>query len=260
MKTLYPTKTLALCALLWTQSTLATLITFDENPLAVGDVFHPLVTSTFTSGGVEFEYQFTDFGGGCCWGNITYSNAADTSTPGFTNQFAAITGDGAGAGQDNYAVSYADGAFIDFGTEVILNSAEFVTTSYTYLAVTQADDGFPGFGVEPGDEFQDSNDFLTLNIRGLDNLGGTISTVSIDLARGLSILDTWTLFSLSSLGSVHGLSFDYSGSDMTGGCIDTPTYFAIDNINYQAVPLPASLWLFVASLSGLMTRKSYGAR
>lgn len=233
----------------------AAVITFDENPLAPNSTFEPGAEVDFDSGGVTFTHEFTDFGGGCCWGNFTYSNDSDTTTAGFGNQFSAITGDGAGAGQDNYGISFSDGAYIDFGQQVQLSSAAFVTTTYTYLAVVNGDDGFPGFGIEPADAFVDASDFLTLHIDGLDAAGGLLSSLSFDLARGTTILDSWTTIDLSGLGNIHSIAFSYSGSDVSGGFIDTPTYFAIDNIAYQAVPLPSAALLFASALIGLGLRR-----
>ena len=56
------------------------------------------------------------------------------------------------------------------------------------------------------------------------------------------ILDTWAFVALDSLGIVAALKFALSSSDVGAFGINTPTYFAIDNV--QPVPVPAALWLF----------------
>jgi hypothetical protein len=65
---------------------------------------------------------------------------------------------------------------------------------------------------------------------------------------------------LSGLGAVNGLSFDFSSSDSAGGFVNTPSYFAIDNISYQAVPVPAAAYLFFSGLVALASRKAIVAR
>ena len=60
----------------------------------------------FTSGGAFFNNTYTDFGGGFyAWTGWSYSNMTDVTTPGFDNQYSAITGGGA-EGSSNYAVAF----------------------------------------------------------------------------------------------------------------------------------------------------------
>ena len=71
------TLALATSALISTSMSLqAATVTFDENALAPSSFFHPLVSSTFSSGGVDFGYVFNDFGdfgdGPCCWNGFPY--------------------------------------------------------------------------------------------------------------------------------------------------------------------------------------------
>lgn len=227
----------------------ATLITFEENSLAPDTFFDPQSNTTFTSAGVTFNHTWnTTFD--CCWGNFTYSNRTDTTTAGFTNDRSAITGGGAG-GSRNYGVSFGGGANINFGSAVNLRSAEFTNTTYAYLSMLNGDSLVEAFDV---------NDFFRLTINGLDHLGNIISSTLFSLAEGTDIIDEWTFADLSALGTVHGLSFDYSGSDFSvfpsGTFLDIPTYLAIDNIEYYEVPEPNVSWLLFAALGGILLRKS----
>ncbi|MEQ8660645.1 MAG: DUF4465 domain-containing protein, partial [Gammaproteobacteria bacterium] len=63
---------------------------------------------------------------------------------------------------------------------------------------------------------------------------------------------------LDGLGSVSALEFAMSSSDVGASGINTPTYFAIDDIVAVAatpVPLPAAPWLLVPACGALLTRR-----
>lgn len=236
----------SISALTATASVTAATVTFDENSLAANSFFHPLVNSTFASGGATFNYNYNDFGdfgdGPCCWNNFTYSNNTDTTTPGLANQFSAITGDGAGTGQDNYGISTGAGATINFAGETLVSSADFTNTTYAYFSMLNGDAFATAFG---------ANDFFRLVVNGLDENDAITSSLIVSLAEGTNISTTWNTTDLTALGSVHGLSFDYQGSDVAFGFLNTPTYFAIDNIQVQAVPIPAAAYLFGSALFAL---------
>ena len=59
--------------------------------------------------------------------------------------------------------------------------------------------------------------------------------------------------SLGSLGQVSALEFSFVSSDVGGFGINTPVYFALDNI--QAVPVPAAAYLFGPALAALLLRR-----
>ena len=226
----------------------AVIITFDDNTLAADTFFAPEGNTSFISGGTSFDHNWnTEWD--CCWGNFTYSNKQDTTTIGYTNDRSAITGTGVGTGQDNYAVSYSN-ASINFAGATHVESAFITNTTYAYLAVKNGEDGF---GSVKG-PFE-VGDFFNLTINGLDQNENIISTFDFALADGSDVVDSWTLVDFSSLGTVYGLSFSYSSSDVGDYGINTPTYFAIDNIDIQAVPVPASALLFLSALAGLAIRK-----
>jgi hypothetical protein len=225
----------------------AAIITFDDNALASDTFFAPANNASFISGGTSFDHTWSY---DCCWGNFTYSNKQDTTTIGYTNDRSAITGTGVGTGQDNYAVSYSN-ASINFAGATHVESAFITNTTYAYLAVKNGEDGFGGVK----GPFE-ADDFFNLTINGLDQSENIISTFDFALADGSDVVDSWTLVDFSSLGTVYGLSFSYSSSDVGEYGINTPTYFAIDNIDIQAVPVPASALLFLSALTGLAIRKA----
>lgn len=251
-------------ALLITQAQ-AAIVTFDDLTLATNSVYDPQVSSQFISGGLTFEhvYEYS-----CCWAGFTYSNKTDTSTAGFANDRSAITGDGAGAGEDNYAVftnAYSVATTLQFAQSTQVNSVDLTNTTYAYLAMANGDDGNPSPIVKGA--FQDADpanniaaDYFRLTINGLDTAGNTLSSTVFSLAEGSNVLSTWSTVDLSGLGAVNGLSFDFASSDSAAGFVNTPSYFAIDNISYQVVPVPAAAYLFFSGLVALASRKVIAAR
>jgi len=241
----------------------AALVTFDEASLTLApdSYYAPGTTTSFTSGGVNFDHLWSF---SCCWSGVTYSNSQDTTTAGFTNDRSAFTGDGAGAGQDNYAIqtNLTGTEIIDFGQSVILNSFDVTNTTYAYLAIKFGDDGNETPYVKG--PFQDATestpaDFFRVVVNGLDASNSIISSTQFSLAEGSSVLDTWMNVDLSVLGQVNGLSFEYLSSDTSGSFLNTPAYFAFDNLDYQAVPLPAAAWFFASALGLLTTARRHTA-
>lgn len=228
----------------------AAVITFDDLALAPDSQFRASSSTTFTSGGATFYYD-APFGP-CCWSGFTYSSRTDVTTPGFLNDGSAITGDGVGAGQDNYAVSNADGARLEFASEQSLAGAYFTNTTYAFLAMRDGNDGntppFVSGPFGPGD-------FLTLTVTGYDAANAAVGSLDIALAAGTSILDSWTYVDLASLGLVKSLGFRYASSDMGPFGVNTPSYFAMDNLT--TVPVPAAAWLLA---SGLLAMAGLGRR
>lgn len=240
---------LAMTAALALQSAAAGIIDFDDLTLAPNTYYRTGASTTFVSGSATFNYDAPY--GDCCWSGFTYSNKTDTSTPGYLNDGSAITGDGVGLGQDNYAVAYADGARLEFDTAQTLVGAYFTNTTYAYLAMRDGNDGnSPAFVKGPFGE----DDFFTLTVTGLDATYNPVSSLNISLADGTDILSEWLFADLSGLGTVKALQFSFASSDTGQYGINTPTYFAMDNLT--SVPIPATLWLLGSAVGmlGLKTR------
>ena len=54
--------------------------------------------------------------------------------------------------------------------------------------------------------------------------------MQVNLVENGQIQTSWKEISLSELGAIRSLSFSMSGSDSSEWGLNTPTYFAIDNI------------------------------
>ncbi len=237
---------IAAIAVLTASSTYATVATFDDLLLAPDSFFDPQIDTTFTSADATFSHGCSFFSGTCFWNGFSYSNKTDTTTEGFVNQYSAITGSGV-AGSANYGVSFP-GSFgssrIDFDGATTVSGAYFTNTTYAYLSMLNGD------GI--GKQFEDG-DFFTLTVNGFDATDSLLGTLNISLADGTDILNSWLWSDLSSLGAVNALEFSVFGSDVGEFGLNTPAYFAIDNLTYvSAVPVPAAVWLFGSGLLGLI--------
>ncbi|MEO7385817.1 MAG: DUF4465 domain-containing protein [Gammaproteobacteria bacterium] len=237
----------AVLACLAATTATAAVVTFDDLSLAPDSYFRTSASTTFTSGNATFFYD-APFGS-CCWSGFSYSNRTDTTTAGFGNDGSAITGDGVGPGQDNYAVSNADGARLEFATTQAIVGAYFTNATYSFLAMRDGDDGnTPPFVKGPFGP----GDFFTLTVTGYDAANASVGSLEIALADGASILDNWTWVDLASLGLAKSLGFSYASSDMGAFGVNTPSYFAMDNLT--TVPAPGAAWLLATGLVSLIGR------
>lgn len=208
---------------------------------------------SFSSGGVSFNNSFTDFGGGfTSWAGFAYSNTTDSTTAGFGNQYSAF----APAGGGTYAVGYYD-AFaplaptISFGGAVAPTSIRLTNNTYTGLDMANGS----GFSKKFGGATGDDPDWFKVIITGRDGAHAITGSVEFYLAdfRFLDnaqdyIVDEWTTVDLTGLGvEVESIEFYFESSDTGTFGINTPTYVAIDNLAFTAVPEPSAY----AALAGL---------
>jgi hypothetical protein len=214
----------------------------------------------FVSGGMSFYNSFDPTFQS--WAGFAISSTTDTTTPGFTNQFSAITGSGAN-GSATYAVAFtfgpdADpfhpaGSVVDLAPGTLPASIDVTNSTYAYLSMLDGDSFAHKF--EPGD-------FFLLDITGYSGLDGTgqaVGTVDFYLANFLdgshSIVNTWQTLDLTSLAGAASLRFGLQSSDNNPNFgMNTPAYVAIDDlqaVSITAVPEASTLALSVVGLVGL---------
>jgi hypothetical protein len=182
------------------------------------------------------------------WTGWSYSNVTDISTPGFTNQYSAITGGGAN-GSANFGVAFGTNpgdATIMLPQSMSPESIMVTNTTFAYLDMLSGSPFSKVFGGDSGDD----PDFFLLTISGLDMQGQSVGSVDFYLAdyrfedNDLDVLvDSWTEVDLTSLDGAVQLSFGLDSSDVGAFGMNTPAYFAIDNLHL--VPEPASLILLL---------------
>lgn len=231
-------------------------------------------TGYFVSGGVTFPNEY-DHDWGYWSGGFVYSRSTDVTTAGYTNDFSAFTGSGAG-GSTNYAVNY--GGNIDFGAETEVSAITVTNTTYAALSMMNGDFYGKVFGSSVNSQGQvdgtNGEDFFRLLITGYDANNDSVGQVTFYLADYRFadstqdyIVDTWETIDLTSLGTIRYLSFSLESSDVGQNGMNTPAYFALDNLIYSQLasvaelpsatlkvyPNPASEAVHITGLNGNMT-------
>ncbi|MGM0453684.1 MAG: DUF4465 domain-containing protein [Thermodesulfobacteriota bacterium] len=185
----------------------------------------------FTSGEATFNntYSVSEYDGVeyIYWAGFAYSNLSDTEKKGYDAQYNAIPGSGV-KDSEIYAVAYDDTSSeaelptITFDEAQVITGAYFTNTNYAYYAMKE--------GQGPASPFEEDDRF-TLTITGIDENGDETGSVDFRLADGTDIVDSWVWVDLSNLGTVEKLTFSLDSTDKGENGINTPTYFAMDNLN-----------------------------
>jgi hypothetical protein len=171
------------------------------------------------------------------WSGWAYSNMADDTTAGDSNQYSAITAAGidTGTGSKIYGVSYAAEnpviKLADSSSHQV--KGMYITNStYTALSMKYGNQFAKKFGGKTGND----PDWFKLSIWGKLN-GNETDTIDFYLADFRFddnskdyIIQTWQWVELSSLGKVDSLMFALSSSDTGQWGMNTPAYFCMDNL------------------------------
>ncbi|MEN0110933.1 MAG: DUF4465 domain-containing protein, partial [Planctomycetota bacterium] len=253
------------------------VVGFDELPLApesyfrgptadgavIDGRFGPETVGRFENRGVEFTNAYNALFGS--WTGFAYSNTSDVTTAGFLNQFSAITGDGVGPGADIYGVAYGywdveanlfrEQAFdrtnaghlfslptIRLPAGRTIRTARVTNTTYAALSMQTGDQFAKPFGGQSGSD----PDWFKLSAYGTDEQGTPISTVVEFYLADYRfsnpaedyIVDAWTAWDLSALSGASQVHFNLSSSDTGAFGLNTPAYFAIDDIRLDVESLP----------------------
>jgi len=229
-------------------------------PETVPDPYNPpfgeleLYHGGFTSGGVTFHntYNATWFS----WEGWAYSNMTDTTSPGHGNQYSAITGADMSPSQNpaqgNFAVGYCPSNPATPIPELPYMSID-KTVGYSFQGMHITNTTYAALSMETGDQFakkfggDDGNDpdWMLLTVYGensngellTDGGGEPISTTKYMAdyrPAGTSqdyILTDWSYVDLASLSEASKLYFRLTSSDTGAFGMNTPGYFAVDNIS-----------------------------
>ena len=263
-----------LTALITAVSIRATTLDFEDlgsNLPISGDFFYNGCNGSgpptdFSSQGATFTNSTAVFGSSCYWQGWAYSQTTDTTTPGFGNQYSAIPGSGAG-GSATYGVAFTGGQVgaqgpvsrITFAQDVSPIGAEITNTTYAALSMRDGDQFSKKFGGASGSD----PDYFLLTITGRDASNGVTGSAEFALADyrfandALDyIVTSWTFVDLTGLGTVSALEFSLDSSDQAFGYLNTPSYFALDDLSFAPVPEPASAALLALGLALLARRRS----
>lgn len=218
----------------------------------------------YTEAGITHSNAFYDWGGGfTSWDGFAISNHTDNTTPGYGNQYSAFPGSGAG-NSSHYAVAYVATSLstrLVFPDPTVLTgaSASFANTTYTALSMRDGDWFSKKFGGSDGSD----PDFLLLTLTGFFN-GLATGNTHLYLAdfRGAPdsdhILATWQSLDLSPLGTVDEIRFTMASSDNGPFGMNTPAYFAMDNLHIpfgSPVPESSTALFFAAGALAILRRQ-----
>lgn len=186
--------------------------------------------ATYTTGPVTFYngyYELWDWW--MSW--LSVSNVTDRVSEGFMSQYNAVVGQGV-SGSPNYAIAFSlDELTLDEPT--VLSGVYLTNNNYAYYAMANGDDFTTKFGGADGN----NADWFLLTITGHDVNGVETGSIDFYLAdfrfedNSLDyIVSDWTFVDLRDLGEVQALTFSFASSDTGDFGMNTPAYFAMDNL------------------------------
>jgi hypothetical protein len=252
--------------------------TFEDIPLSAIDTFDngSMGNASFYSSSVIFSNFYDDAWGS--WNGFSISNMTDNTTAGWGNQYSAYTG--SGYNSSNYAIYYPTGTISSAGIDVNLILDSFKVTNTTYAAISMRDgDAFAKqFGsiyAADGITLDGTNgeDFFRLWVIGSEVFGLGRDSLAVYLADYRFsdnsqdyILDSWLNVDLTNFSfPVRKVEFLLESSDNGAWGMNTPSYFAIDNVNFNETaglieneinvsvyPNPFNDQLFVNGENGLL--------
>lgn len=191
-------------------------------------------SGSFFSSGVTFYNEYN--AAWQSWSGFAYSNKSDSITPGYQNQYSAITGKGLG-GSGNYAVSYIFSySRIRLSAPDSVRGLYITNSTYAYMAMKNGDAISKRFGGASGND----PDYFRLLISGFKSNGDSAGTVISYLADFRDsdpakdyLVKTWKWVDLKPLGEIQELRFRLESSDVGAYGINTPTYFCLDNLTLK---------------------------
>lgn len=211
-------------------------ITLAPNSYWNGATANPTVSTngSFSSGNVIFPNTYNGAYGGYWESGWSYSNMKDSTTAGYANEYSARTAVGY-TNSTNYAVAMG-GAKLKFNLTAQgkqMTGCYITNGTYAALSMKNGDSFAKKFGGSTGND----PDWFKLKIQ--KYLGGILSPndsvvfylADFRFANNAQdyIVNTWQYVNLSSLGNVDSLVFNLTSSDNTGGYMNTPNFFCLDN-------------------------------
>lgn len=182
---------------------------------------------------------------GGSWTGFAMSNMMDDTTAGWGNQYSAYPGSG-NNGSSVYAVGYLTPEISGVDTTSYIDSFKITNTTYAALSMRDGD----GFGKQFGsiynalgvEDSTNGEDYFRVWIIG-ENYAGTKDSLLFYLADYRFqdstedyIVDEWVNVDLTELGIYWPtkITFRFESSDVGQWGINTPVYFAIDDITWSS--------------------------
>jgi|GEM_PF-1741684 len=220
----------------------------------IGDDGMALAEAFIASSGVQFSNENAPWGFS---GGFLISNRTDTVTPGYdptigdfgavVNDSSSFAGGGAGEGDDNFAIGFGfldglDATSLDqlaslphvvLPEDQKVVAAQITNTTWAGLSMLNGDGFAKVFGGTSGND----PDFFRLTVYGSEDGVPLSESVEFFLADYRSenndedfVLNEWQRVDLTPLSSADRLYFNLDSSDVGDFGMNTPAYFAIDDI------------------------------
>lgn len=172
------------------------------------------------------------------WSGFAVSKVQDNTTAGFGNQYASFA-NGGGDASVKYGVFYSMGE-IEFNQTRVIHSMQVTNTTYAGISMRDGDAYSKQFGSVNGPDGEpdgtNGEDWFLLQIIALDENDNALDTVDFYLAdfrfaddNQDYIVDAWETIQFQNL-VAKKLKFNLSSSDIGDWGMNTPSYFAIDNL------------------------------
>jgi len=253
---------LAACAALLPQTGTAAVVGFEDlagnltgpEPYWIGaDVDRSQGDPLFISGNLSFSNHYhMDVINNVevpYWDGFAYSNSTDPTVPtdhgweAYKYWYTAAPGAGADT-SDTYGIGFMGFLGIVPTIEIpdgkMITSAEITNTTYAYYSMFSGD----GFAKKFGGLSGNDEDYFLLTLTGKDTAGDPLGTVPFYLADFRDadslndyVLNTWEEVDLSSLAGAKTIEFALTSTDNHPDWgMNTPAYFAIDNLTVADLP------------------------
>jgi len=220
------------------------VVDFEINPLAPESYDNGSTGSgDFYYGNLLFNNDYdTSFGG--IWNGFAISNMTDVTTPGPVNQYSSYAGSGAG-NSNQYAIAYYDPTIV--GNAAAIDSFRITNTTFAALSMRDGDLFGKQFGsIYNADGLVDGTngeDFFRVWIiakSAFSNLEDSLEFYLADYRFADSamdyILDEWVTIDLTNFAFITGsVRFRLESSDNAPWGMNTPAYFAVDDVYWQAL-------------------------
>ena len=196
--------------------------TFEEIELEAESVLHLDESGSFESGDFLFQQEVSVSDWGTYYYGNLLSNKSDNEFESYLDAEKSAKG-GAYEG-NNFLVWTPSYMAID---SILLKKAHMVpgffinNTAYAVNSMTKGDDFAKKFG---------KDDWFRLTISASLNGVAVNTQVVVDLAAEGTYINEWTYVDLSEFGVIDALQFSLSSSDNGDYGMNTPAYFAIDNL------------------------------
>lgn len=216
---------------------------FEDLNLAPNSAYSSTNSTSFQTFNGIFNHEWLNAFGGLWIGGFSYTNKYDSINGSFTNLYGvkAFKGNNASA---TYVVAQDGGVIKLKQPSSRVNGFYITNTTYAYQSIKNGDTFSRKFGDTTGTGSGTTipqgsyPDYFKVTARGF--LNGNLKTDSAvfyladyrfsNNAQDY-IVKTWQYFNLSGLGIVDSITFNMFSSDTSGGYINTPTFFALDDFS-----------------------------